>query len=66
MTYVISGIKAGVGPGDQVPVRREIDEWWFSKDKNDINQKSLFIYALHNFMSMNPDEQLSYFGVAGT
>jgi tyrosinase len=65
MTYSITGIKAGVGPGGQVPVRREIDEWWFSKDKNDINQKSLFIYALHSFMSMNPDYQLSYFGVAG-
>ncbi|KAL3427941.1 tyrosinase [Phlyctema vagabunda] len=65
MTYAITGIKAGLGPGEQVPLRREIDEWWASKDKNDVYQRSLFVYALHAFMEMDPDEQLSYFGVAG-
>jgi tyrosinase len=65
MTYPITGIKEGLGPGEQVPLRREIDEWWSSKDKNDVNQRSLFIYALHEFMTMDPDDQLSYFGVAG-
>lgn len=65
MTYPITGIKAGLGPGEQVPLRREIDEWWFSKNENDLNQRSLFIYALHNFMNIDPDEQLSYFSIAG-
>lgn len=65
MTYPITGIKDGLGPGEQVPLRREIDDWWSSKDKNDVNQRSLFIYALHEFMVMDPKDQLSYFGVAG-
>ena len=69
MTYGITGIKQGLGPGEQVPIRREIDEWWFSKDENDLNQRSLFIYALHDFMSMEVEPKkginLSYFGIAG-
>ncbi len=65
MSYAITGIKAGLGPGEQVPLRREIDEWWFSKDKNDLNQRSLFMYALRDFMKMDPKKQLSYFGIAG-
>ena len=70
MTYPIEGIKEGLGPGEQVPVRREIDEWWFSPDANDLNQRSLFIYALHQFMSMIPKPEdpkdLSYYSIAGT
>lgn len=69
MTYGITGIKAGLGPGEQVPLRREIDEWWFSKDANDLNQRSLFIYALIEFMDMTPEPEdsndLSYFSIAG-
>ena len=69
MTYGITGIKAGLGPGEQVPLRREIDEWWFSKDPNDLNQRSLFVYALHNFMDLPPKpedpQDLSYFSIAG-
>jgi tyrosinase len=64
-TYAITGIKKGLGPGAAVPLRREVDEWWFSKDKNDLYQRSLFIYALNEFMKMNPDDQLSYFSIAG-
>lgn len=66
MTFAITGIKDGLGPGEKVPLRREIDEWWFSKEVNDLNQGSLFIYALDHFMKMPPKEQLSYFRVAGT
>jgi tyrosinase len=70
MTYKIEGIKKGLGPGEQVPLRREIDDWWFSKDVNDLNQRSLFVYALHAFMNMPPDpwnpKDLSYFSIAGT
>ncbi|KAL8832127.1 MAG: hypothetical protein Q9191_000449 [Dirinaria sp. TL-2023a] len=65
MTYAITGIKEGLGPGERVPLRREIDEWWFSKDENDLNQRSLFIYALEALMSMDPDDMFSYFGIAG-
>ena len=69
MTYEISGIQNGLGPGEQVPLRREIDDWWFSKDVNDLNQRSLFIYALQKFMDMPPDpdnpNDLSYFSIAG-
>lgn len=67
-TYAITGIREALGPGPQVPLRREIDEWWFSKNENDLNQRSLFIYALQKFMSMLPDDPsgLSYFSIAGT
>ncbi|RDL34449.1 Uncharacterized protein BP5553_07577 [Venustampulla echinocandica] len=65
MTFAITGIKKGLGPGEQVPLRREIDEWWDSKDKNDLFQKSLYIYALHEFKKMDPKDQKSYFAVAG-
>ena len=66
MTYALKGIQAGLGPGEQVPLRREVDEWWFSKNENDLNQRSLFMYALREFQNMDPKEQLSYFGIAGT
>ena len=69
MTYQIQGIKAGLGPGEQVPLRREIDEWWFSKNENDLNQRSLYILALQKFMDMTPDPKnpndLSFFTIAG-
>ncbi|CZS88976.1 uncharacterized protein RAG0_00474 [Rhynchosporium agropyri] len=64
MTYPITGIKKGLGPGAQVPLRREVDEWWASKEKNDVYQRSLFIYALNEFQQMSPDDQLSYFAIA--
>lgn len=70
MTYGITGIKAGLGPGDQVPLRREIDEWWFSKNENDLNQRSLFILALQKFMNITPNPEdptdLSFFSIAGS
>lgn len=70
MTYEIAGIKAGLGPGEQVPLRREIDDWWFSKDENDLNQRSLFVLALQRFMDMTPNpgnpHDLSYFSIAGS
>jgi hypothetical protein len=65
MTYGITGIQKGLGPGEKVPLRREIDEWWFSENENDLNQRSLFIYALHEFQTMDPEDFKSYFGVAG-
>jgi tyrosinase len=64
-TYPITGIKTGLGPGQQVPIRREIDEWWSSPEKNDLFQRSLFVYALHAFQQMSTDDQMSYFSIAG-
>lgn len=67
MTYAIKGIQAGRGPNGQLPIRREIDEWWFSPERNDVNQRSLFIYALNNFQKrgLNKNDDLSYLDVAG-
>lgn len=65
MTYPITGIRKSLGPGEQVPLRREIDEWWDSKDKNDLFQKSLYIYALNEFKKMDPKDQMSFFAIAG-
>src|SRR4051794_35492297 len=64
-TYAITGIQKCLGPGEQVPLRRELDEWWFAKDKNTLYQKSLFVYALNEFKAMNPNDRDSYFQIAG-
>ena len=67
MTYAITGISEGLGPGKQVPPRRKIDEWWFSKNENDMNQRSLFLYALQQLMALDPEKEKlkSYFAIAG-
>lgn len=69
MTYAITRIKRGLGPGVKVPLRREIDERWFSKDMNDLIPRSLFIYALHQLQNKPPNSDdpsdLSYFTIAG-
>lgn len=68
MAYAIKGIQAGRGPNGELPLRREIDEWWFSPDPNDLNQRSLFIYALNKFQKrgLDQNDDLSYLDVAGT
>lgn len=65
----IKGIQTGRGPNGELPIRREIDEWWFSKDLNDLNQRSLFIYALAELQkkgltNLSPPDD-SYFSIAG-
>ena len=69
MTYPITGIQKGLGPGNdplrKVPLRREIDEWWQSSNPVDVDQKTLFILALDYFQKMDPEAMLSYFQVAG-
>lgn len=41
MSYAITGIQTGLGPVNDplrnVPISREIDEWWGSKDKVTLN-----------------------------
>lgn len=69
--HFITGIQAGRLPGDQIPLRMEIDDWWFSKDLVHINQRTLFIRALtiwqeKGFAQGKDPDDLSYFGVAGT
>jgi hypothetical protein len=66
MSYAITGIKKGLGPGEALPLRREVDEWWSSNDQNDLNQRSLFIYALNEFQNMSANDQMSYFAIAGS
>lgn len=63
--YAITGIQKGKGPNGSVPLRREVDEWWFSKEKNDLYQRSLFVYALNYFKNIDPKERDSYFQIAG-
>jgi hypothetical protein len=65
MTYPITGIRAGWGPNDAVPARREIDEWYTSSDPRDKDQVNLYIQALINFQNIPVDEKLSFFQVAG-
>ena len=65
MTYPITGIRAGWGPNNAVPARREIDEWYTSSDPQDKDQVNLYIQALINFQNIPADEKLSFFQVAG-
>ncbi len=65
-TYPIRGINDGFRPAQgQVPLRREIDELWASKDAVDVNQRSLFISAMKHFQEMHPADRLSYFQICG-
>ena len=63
--YPIEGIKEGLGPGDQVPIRREVNEWSMSKDPIDQMQVNLFLLALRRFQAVSPDSRDSYFQIAG-
>jgi tyrosinase len=67
MPYAIKGIQTGRGPNGELSIRREIDEWWFSPESNDLNQRSLFIYALDNFQKrgLDKNDDLSYLNIAG-
>ncbi|MCJ1461686.1 hypothetical protein MMC07_000284 [Pseudocyphellaria aurata] len=63
--YPITGIHVGLGPGDDVPSRMDIDEWWRSDDPVHKDQVSLFIAALKVFQAIPDSEKLSYFRIAG-
>ena len=63
--YPITGIQKGFVPGEQVPARMEIDEWWESEYPIHVDQVSLFIAALKKFQDMDYTNKLSYFQVAG-
>ncbi|GAB1310590.1 tyrosinase [Madurella fahalii] len=63
--YPIQGIKAGLGPGNRVPIRREISEWTNSKDPVDQAQVILFLLALQRFQAVPPSSRDSYFQIAG-
>ena len=64
-TYPITGISAGRGSAGQLPIRRDVDEWWLSNNPNDINQHSLMIQAMNIFEDMDVTTKLSYFQIAG-
>ena len=67
----ITGIgNKGIGPKGELPLRRDIDDWWFSQTENDALQRSLYIYAMHAFQQRGLDnpkvsDPLSYVSIAG-
>lgn len=65
--YVIKGAdpKSAADGSKPTPIRREIDEWWFSSKKEDVLQQTLMVRALQKFMAADPSNDLSYFGIAG-
>ena len=50
-------------PQHPIPLRKEVTAWW--NDPENAVQCSLFIQALTMFQQMNPDDELSYYQVAG-
>ena len=60
-TYPIKGIP--VVPGQNIPVRREITDWY--EDENSKYQVSLFLQSLNILMKKPVEERLSYFQIAG-
>ena len=63
--YPIEGIKQGLGPDGQVPLRRDVNEWSESKDPVDQMQVILFLLALKRFQEISPNSRDSYFQIAG-
>ncbi|KLJ11736.1 hypothetical protein EMPG_09647 [Blastomyces silverae] len=63
--YPIQGIEEGLGPGNQVPIRREFNEWSTSQVHRDQIQVVLFLLALNDFQAIPPDSRDSYFQIAG-
>ncbi|KAL2373098.1 hypothetical protein RJZ57_002435 [Blastomyces gilchristii] len=63
--YPIQGIKVGLGPDNQVPIRREFNEWSTSQKRRDQIQVALFLLALSDFQAIPPDSRDSYFQIAG-
>ncbi|KAF4626245.1 hypothetical protein G7Y89_g11919 [Cudoniella acicularis] len=63
--YPIKGIKEGLGPDAQVPIRRDINEWTVSDDPTDKMQVTLFLLALSRFQAVSPNSRDSYFQIAG-
>lgn len=60
-TYPIEGIP--LIPGQDVPVRREITDWY--EDGDSKYQVSLFVQSLNLLMEQPVEERLSYFQIAG-
>lgn len=61
--YVIKGIKEGHGPSGEIPLRREVDEWY--EDPKNKDQVNLFFLALQEFQSIPVTERDSYYQIAG-
>ena len=69
--YAFKGITENLKPGDQIPVRKEVDEWYKSDDPEDRMQVYVFLMGLDRFLSQPPTlydgqpARLSYFQIAG-
>ena len=63
-SFPITGIK--VPAGNPIPERPDIDIW-FSKrtSRHESLQLSLLVRALTILMDKNPDDELSFFSIAG-
>lgn len=59
--YVTRGVPTGAGPEDPVPLRREVRYL----EQNYPKQWNLYLLALVDFQAVPPEEQLSYYQIAG-
>lgn len=73
--YPVTGIKDGIGSNGEIPLRREIDEWWSNGTRDPVieKQKYLFTTALQILHDRPPVDKtttqpsrLSYYQIAGT
>ncbi|KAK6337080.1 hypothetical protein TWF718_009866 [Orbilia javanica] len=69
--YVLKGITEFLEPGESIPQRRDVDEWFNSDDVSDKLQVFVFLMGLREFQAMPPvhpdgtPNKLSFFQIAG-
>ncbi|KAK6332681.1 hypothetical protein TWF730_004340 [Orbilia blumenaviensis] len=63
--YPITGITKYLVDGEEIPMRREVDEWYASEEGKDELQVYIFLRAMQNFQKEPEDNMLSYFQIAG-
>ena len=66
-TYPITGVplKKPPPPNGAVPLRKNVNDWYRSKDEQDVIQVKLFLLALIKFEGLDVNDKLSFFQVAG-
>ena len=55
-TYPVTGIYPAPKKGDPVPLRKEVDAWYFPKADEDVIQVKLFLLVLREFQQMDPED----------
>ena len=61
----IQGAEEGIRTDTPVPVRREVNDFFGSNDREDKIRAVLFVLALQRFQQMSPKSRDSYFQIAG-